>query len=149
MVLAASTPKHAHREHRNLPGPDIDDAGGKQTGDQILASGGQALFLHHDVTQEQQWIGVVAGTQERFRGVDVLFNNASIYIIAPLTEITVETWNHLMAINVTGMFLGMKHTVPAMLARGGGSIINASSVAGLRPLCPQTLRHLHHPPSEQ
>ena len=111
---------------------DIDDAAGKGTVDQIVEAGGEAIFVHHDVTDEDQWIDVVIQAKARFGGLDVLFNNAGIYIIAPLTEITVETWNRLMAINVTGTFLGMKHAVPTLVERGGGSIINASSVAGLR-----------------
>jgi NAD(P)-dependent dehydrogenase (short-subunit alcohol dehydrogenase family) len=63
--------------------------------------------------------------------VDVLVNNAGLYLIKPLTETTVEEWNNLMAVNVTGVFLGMKHAAPSMAERGGGSIVNMSSVAGL------------------
>lgn len=118
---------------------DIDDAGGAGTVDQIVAAGGEAMFLHHDVSDEDQWIDVVAQAKSRFGGVDILFNNAGIYIIAPLAELTVDTWNKLMTVNVTGTFLGMKHAVPALVERGGGSIINASSVAGLRGVAGHTL----------
>lgn len=118
---------------------DIDDAGGEDTVGRITAAGGEAMFLHQDVTDEDRWKYVVTHAKERFGGVDVLFNNAGIYLIAPLTEVTVETWNMLMAVNVTGTFLGMKHTVPALIERGGGSIINASSVAGLRGVAGHTL----------
>ena len=118
---------------------DVDDAGGNETVQQITASGGDAVFLHHDVASETEWVDVVAKTESTFHGIDILFNNAGIYIIAPVTDIELDTWNKLMAVNVTGTFLGMKHTIPSLIARGGGSIINASSVAGLRGIAGHTL----------
>lgn len=61
----------------------------------------------------------------------MLFNNAGIYIIKPLAEIELAEWNRLMSINVTGVFLGMKHIMPLMAKQNKGSVINASSIAGL------------------
>ena len=110
---------------------DIKEAEGRETVDQIVADGGDALFLAHDVASEEQWQRVFAAAKERFGGIDVLVNNAGIYFIAPLAETTVEQWNRLFSINVTGVFLGSKHVVPQLVERGGGSIINLSSVAGL------------------
>ena len=110
---------------------DISEERGKETVGEIEQKGGEGLFLRHDVTQEEQWVSVVRETRERYGGVDVLLNNAGLYLIKPLAETTVEEWNDLMAVNVTGVFLGMKHCAPAMAERGGGSIINLSSVAGL------------------
>lgn len=92
----------------------------------VTASGGDAVFLHHDVTSETEWVDVVAKTESTVGGIDILFNNAGIYIIAPVTDIELDTWNKLMAVNITGTFLGMKHTIPSLIARGGGSIVNAS-----------------------
>jgi len=80
---------------------------------------------------EEQWQHVLAASKNRFGGIDVLVNNAGIYIIAPLAETTVEQWNKLFSVNVTGVFLGAKHVAPYLAERGGGSIINLSSVAGL------------------
>ncbi|MEH7483170.1 glucose 1-dehydrogenase [Neobacillus drentensis] len=110
---------------------DINEEAGKNTIDEIEQLGGEALFVRHDVSNEEDWIQVVKQTTDRFNKVDVLFNNAGIYLIKPLAEITIDEWNRLMAINVTGVFLGMKHVMPLMAQKGKGSVINASSVAGL------------------
>lgn len=110
---------------------DIKEAEGRETADKIVADGGQALFLSHDVASEQQWQHVLAAAKDHFGGIDVLVNNAGIYIIAPLAETTLEQWNKLFSVNVTGVFLGAKHVAPYLAQRGGGSIINLSSVAGL------------------
>jgi len=110
---------------------DISEKRGEGTVEHIQRNGGEALFLGHDVSQEDQWESVLRQTSETYGGVDILVNNAGIYLIKPLAETTLQEWNNLMAINVTGVFLGMKHSAPAMAERGGGSIINMSSVAGL------------------
>ena len=110
---------------------DVKEVEGRQTAEEIVADGGDALFLVHDVASEEQWQRVLAAAKERFGGIDVLVNNAGIYFIAPLAETTMEEWNRLFSINVTGVFLGAKHVVPYLAERGGGSIINLSSVAGL------------------
>jgi NAD(P)-dependent dehydrogenase (short-subunit alcohol dehydrogenase family) len=110
---------------------DIKETEGQETVEKIMADGGEALFLAHDVASEEQWQRVLATAKDRFGGIDVLVNNAGIYIIAPLAETTLEQWNRLFSINVTGVFLGAKHAVPYLAERGGGSIINLSSVAGL------------------
>ncbi|MFS0596880.1 SDR family NAD(P)-dependent oxidoreductase [Peribacillus frigoritolerans] len=97
----------------------------------IQAIGGGALFIRHDVSNEEDWKRVAKETIETFDKVDVLFNNAGIYIIKPVAEIELEEWNRLMSINVTGVFLGMKHIMPKMAKQNKGSVINASSIAGL------------------
>jgi NAD(P)-dependent dehydrogenase (short-subunit alcohol dehydrogenase family) len=109
---------------------DISEERGQETVGQIEDAGGEGLFLRHDVAQEDQWVLAVGRARETYGGVDVLVNNAGLYLIKPLAETTVEEWDDLMAVNVWGVFLGMKHTAPLMSERGG-SIINLSSVAGL------------------
>ncbi|MFB4474241.1 SDR family NAD(P)-dependent oxidoreductase [Oceanobacillus caeni] len=91
-----------------------------------------ALFVKHDVSKEEDWKNVVSETTKTFDKIDVLFNNAGIYIIKPIPEIDLDTWNKLMGINVTGVFLGLKHVLPVMEKNNTGSVINASSIAGLR-----------------
>lgn len=118
---------------------DVDEAGGKTLVERITATGDTAEFLTHDVADEDQWIEVTDHVREVHGRIDVLINNAGIYLIAPLAETTVEDWNRLMAINVTGTFLGMKHTAPQMAAAGGGAIINLSSIAGLVGVAAHTL----------
>jgi NAD(P)-dependent dehydrogenase (short-subunit alcohol dehydrogenase family) len=110
---------------------DVKEMEGQETVEKIMADGGEALFLVHDVASEEQWQRVLAAAKDRFGGIDVLVNNAGIYIITPLAETTLEQWNKLFSINVAGVFLGAKHVVPYLAERGGGSIINLSSVAGL------------------
>jgi len=118
---------------------DVDEAGGQLTVDHIVSAGGEAFFVAHDVASEEQWTRTLAGVEERFGGIDVLVNNAGIYIIAPLADTTLEQWNRLFSINVGGVFLGSKHVAPYLAKRGGGSIINMSSVAGLRGTAGHTL----------
>lgn len=110
---------------------DIDEEAGTSTVDHIRESGGEAAFFEHDVASEDDWERVVAATQDTFGMPDVLVNNAGIYRIEPIDEIEVEDWQELMDINVTGVFLGMKHCTPLMREQGSGSVINLSSVAGL------------------
>jgi NAD(P)-dependent dehydrogenase (short-subunit alcohol dehydrogenase family) len=110
---------------------DVDSTEGRETVEKIVADGGDALFMAHDVAVEDDWLRVLEDTKAHFGGIDVLVNNAGIYFIAPVTEIALERWNRLFSINVTGVFLGAKHVVPYLVERGGGSIINLSSVAGL------------------
>lgn len=111
---------------------DVNMAGLEETAALVTKAGGEVLILQHDVVSEEQWIKVFQQAKAKFGGIDVLVNNAGIYIISPIAETTLETWNKLMAINVTGVFLGCKHVIPHMTERKGGSIINLSSVAGLQ-----------------
>lgn len=118
-------------EGANVVVTDIDEERGKETAGLVEQGGGEATFLRHDVTSEDEWEAVVREVEDRYGRVDVLLNNAGLYLIKPLAETTLEEWNNLMAINVTGVFLGMKHTAPLMAERESDSIINLSSVAGL------------------
>lgn len=110
---------------------DINEASVQQTADEIKQLGGEALAIRHDVGSEDNWIQVVNESVQAFGTIDVLFNNAGIYVIKSLFDTTVEDWNRLMTINVTSVFLGMKHVIPVMLKQQSGSVINASSIAGL------------------
>ncbi|MDB5083854.1 MAG: Short-chain dehydrogenase [Bacilli bacterium] len=111
---------------------DINEDNGRQVVEEIKSHAGDAAFIKQDVSKEEDWEKVVDGTLNTYRQINILFNNAGIYIIKPLTETTLDEWNRLMAINVTGVFLGCKHVIPVIAQQGGGSVINASSVAGLR-----------------
>jgi NAD(P)-dependent dehydrogenase (short-subunit alcohol dehydrogenase family) len=110
---------------------DINQDSGSQTVKDLQANGNEALFIHHDVSNEDDWKKVAKETIDQFGKVDILFNNAGIYKIKPLAEIALDEWNRLMSINVTGVFLGMKHIMPLMAKQKKGSVINASSIAGL------------------
>lgn len=114
---------------------DVLDGPGQATVQGIRAAGGQAEYIHHDVTEEAQWQAAIAATEKAFGHLDVLVNNAGIETAALLTQCSLEDFGRVMNVNVNGVFLGLKHAVRAMSPAGssgrGGSIINMSSVAGL------------------
>jgi len=94
--------------------------------------GENARFVHLDVTKPQDWDAAVALAVSEFGGLDVLVNNAGIVNFAPIEEYTLEQWNLIIAINLTGTFNGIKAAIPALKASGTGSIVNISSTAGLK-----------------
>ena len=91
-----------------------------------------ATFLRHDVTSESGWAEVVETVLADAGRIDVLVNNAGIARLASLTDTSVELWHQIMDVNAMGVFLGMRAVAPPMQERGSGSIVNISSVAGLR-----------------
>lgn len=101
---------------------------------QAVAEGlADGLYLRHDVTDEDAWIKVVAATAERFGRLDILVNNAGIGLGGSVLDMSLADFRKQMAVNVEGVFLGVKHSLPLMRKSGdGGSIINMSSVAGLK-----------------
>jgi len=100
--------------------------------DAVKAAGSEAIAVEADVTNVEDVQNYVNRTSEEFGGVDYLFNNAGIEgTVCPLDEYPIEDFERVMAVNVTGVFLGMKCVVPALRARGGGAIVNTASVAGI------------------
>ncbi len=98
----------------------------------IEKAGGKAVFLLLDVTREEQWRSAIAKVEQEGGGLDVLVNNAGISGSAEEDLYDTGAWERLMAVNATGVFLGMKHGIAAMKKTGrGGSVINLSSVSGL------------------
>jgi 3alpha(or 20beta)-hydroxysteroid dehydrogenase len=110
---------------------DILDVQGRQVEAEVKASGGEATYVHLDVTNEEHWRAAVDTAVRRYGKLDILVNNAGILLRKAIEEMTVEEWDRIMAINLKGVFLGTKHAIPAMRSAGGGSIINISSTAGL------------------
>ena len=110
---------------------DILDAEGEATAAQIRENGGEASYVHLDVTSEDEWRNAVEFVLQTYGRLDILINNAAIYKRTPIVDTDVEEWRQIMEVNSTGVFLGTKHAVPAMQRSGGGSIINISSTAGL------------------
>lgn len=102
-----------------------------------VASEVGGAFTRHDVTDEASWEAAISFARQSFGGLDILVNNAGIFFARPIAETTLEDFRRMQAVNVEGVFLGIKHAIPAIAERGekwvgGGSIINLSSVAGLR-----------------
>lgn len=110
---------------------DVNEEGGRATVAEIKKAGSDAQFIRQDVSVEDDWKAVIKETIHRHGRLDILDNNAAICVIKPLLDTTLEEFRRQNAINVEGVFLGMKLGVPAMEKSGGGSIINISSVAGL------------------
>lgn len=110
---------------------DIDDAQGEQRAEELRAAGATVDYVHLDVTLEEDWVRAVARAVQRDGRLDVLINNAGIFAIEDIETTSLALWNRVFAVNQTGVFLGMKHAVPAMRASGGGAIVNLSSIGGL------------------
>jgi NAD(P)-dependent dehydrogenase (short-subunit alcohol dehydrogenase family) len=110
---------------------DLNEEAGKKTAGEIEAAGGKAYFQILDVTKEESWIKAMEAVVAACGRLDVLVNNAGINIREPIEEMKVENLDTMLAVNVKGPFLGIKHTIPLMRKAGGGSIINMSSICGI------------------
>jgi NAD(P)-dependent dehydrogenase (short-subunit alcohol dehydrogenase family) len=110
---------------------DVLDDDGKKVEAEIRATGGQATYVHLDVTREADWRAAVATAVQAYGRLSVLVNNAGILFRAKIEDTSEADWDRIMAVNVKGVFLGTKAAIPAMRQAGGGSIINISSTAGL------------------
>ena len=107
---------------------DLNEKDGNAVAAQI---GENALFVKHDISSEDGWKEVIARTEEKFGGVDILVNNAAILIAGTIEDTTLENWQKIQRVNSDGYFLGCKYGYAAMKKRGGGSIVNMSSMAGI------------------
>jgi len=110
---------------------DIDAAALDAAAAEIGTSQAALHAATQDVADESRWPAVVELAAAEFGRLDVLVNNAGYGMLKPVTEITLDEWRRMMAVNCDGAFLGIKHAVPAMTAAGGGSIINVSSILGI------------------
>src|SRR5690242_5357539 len=111
---------------------DVQDDLGEDTARKINQDGGDAMYLNHNVTDEDAWIRVINEIKSCYGKLHVLVNNAGIAVAGPVTDMSLADWRRQQAINLDGVFLGTKHALPLMRESGGGSIINMSSVAGLK-----------------
>lgn len=108
---------------------DLLDAQGEALAKEL---GTNARYVHLDVTERNQWSEAVAFAVAAFGGLNILVNNAGIASSAPITEFKLDMWRKTIDINLTGTFLGMQSVIPEIAKSKGGSIINISSVEGLR-----------------
>ena len=119
------------REGAKVVFGDILDEEGQKVEAEIAEAGGDALYVHLDVTSESGWQAAVQTAVDKYGKLDVLVNNAGIIIQKSIEETTEEDWDRTLDINLKGVFLGVKTSIPAMRQAGGGSIINISSNVGL------------------
>lgn len=118
---------------RVVIGDLLDDEGEALAAELRETAGGDAArYVHLDVTSEDDWTAAVALTVGEHGRLDVLFNNAGIFNGGQLQRYRREQWQEMLDVNLTGAFLGMKAAADAMIASGGGSIVNTSSIEGLR-----------------
>ncbi len=104
---------------------------GQRVAADLRAQGGQATFVELDVTREEDWRRAVETAVNAYGKLDILINNAGIFPTEGVEATDLALWNRVIAINQTGVWLGMKYAIPAMRQAGGGSIVNISSIAGI------------------
>ncbi|HEY7581854.1 MAG TPA: glucose 1-dehydrogenase [Acetobacteraceae bacterium] len=115
---------------------DVLDDRGRQTAADILAAGAQAEYVHLDVTKEENWAAAIDRAVSRFGRLDILINNAGVFIGKGIEEISLDEWNKLVAVNMTGVFLGTRLAAPALReaaksSEHGSAIVNLASIAGI------------------
>ena len=121
------------REGARVVVSDINSEGGEETVSMIRHSGGEAAFIHANVTRADQVEAMVAKTVEAYGRLDAAFNNAGIATInrVPIHEYPEDEWDRIVDIDLKGVWLCMKYEIPHMLRQGSGAIVNTSSIAGL------------------
>lgn len=100
---------------------------GEETLRQIKAEGGDILYICADVSNPVDVMNMVKKTVDEYGKIDILFNNAGISMNVPLEDMSLEVWNKIMDVNLKGVFLGTKYTIPIMKKQGKGSIVNTAS----------------------
>ena len=136
--IGAETARKFAEHGASVAVSDVNDALGRQLADDINANGGNAIYIHLDATDENQWISAVRETVDRYSQLNVLANVAGRsgrqddMKTTPKTDnTTLDFWNILLSVNATSVFLGTKHVIQPMRKAGGGSIINVSSIYGV------------------
>jgi NAD(P)-dependent dehydrogenase (short-subunit alcohol dehydrogenase family) len=111
---------------------DVNEEDSQKTVDDINSENGKAWFVRTDVSRAEEMEALMKSAAERMGGIDVIFNNAGAQRSGAVTDFEESEWDLLMNINPKSCFLGAKYGVPYLRERGGGSIVNMSSIAGLK-----------------
>ncbi|HTT42773.1 MAG TPA: glucose 1-dehydrogenase [Steroidobacteraceae bacterium] len=127
--MGAATARQLIAEGACVVLTDVLDAEGAALAQEL---GERALFQHHDVAEEAQWQGVLAAALARFGAVDVLINNAGVLLMRGLMDISKQEFERVLGVNLVGTFLGIKAVAPRLIERGGGAIVNISSIDGMK-----------------
>ena len=119
------------REGARVVISDVRDALGERAAAALREAGGDARYVHLDVTSEADWRAAIETTVSVWGRLDVLVNNAGISVLARVEDMSEAQWDAELAVHAKGVFLGTRHAIPAMRASGGGSIVNISSIMGI------------------
>lgn len=120
------------REGATVVVADVDEDGAQATVDHLVADGAEAAFLRCDVSKPDDVAGLIGSVVQRFGKLDVAHNNAGVEgRTVPLADVSLDDWQRVFGINVTGVFLCMQEEIRSMLQTGGGAIVNTASVSGL------------------
>ena len=118
------------REGAKVVIADIIDDDGEAVARQIEDSGGEAIYVHTDVTSAESWDALVQATLDKYGKVDILVNNAGISSGSHEDPLDIDGWTRIMDVNSTGVYLGTRAVIPTMREAGSGSIVNISSIMG-------------------
>ena len=129
--IGKATARRLASEGANVVVTDINDAAGNAAVAELTAQGYSAVFMHHDVTNTEDWQRVIDDTVAAYSGLDILVNNAGMGDLLDIDAATQADWDRTIAIDQTSIFLGMKLASPHLKASGHGSVINISSIFGI------------------
>jgi NAD(P)-dependent dehydrogenase (short-subunit alcohol dehydrogenase family) len=120
------------REGARVLCADLNEAAARETADLIRSEGGEAEALQADASKANDVARMVAACLDSFGRIDVLDNNVGIAEVGGVVDLSEETWDKVLAVNLKSCFLTMKHVIPVLERQGGGSIVNISSIASIR-----------------
>ncbi|HLK11435.1 MAG TPA: glucose 1-dehydrogenase [Candidatus Binatia bacterium] len=129
--IGAATARRLAREGARVVVADLDEAGARAVAEDVRATGGAASACRADVTEPRDVEAMLAHALTAFGRLDVLHNNATRNVWAPLADLTLEAWSATVAVNLTAPFLATRLALPVMVAQGGGVIVNTASAAAL------------------
>jgi NAD(P)-dependent dehydrogenase (short-subunit alcohol dehydrogenase family) len=130
--IGAACARTLAREGAKVVVTDLDDTRGEAVVAEIKAAGGEAAYMHQDVTDEAAWPGMIAAAETRYGRLDIMVANAGIAIFGSSLTMSLAEFRRQNAVNIDGVFLSAKHAALSMRKHSSGSIIMMSSVAGLR-----------------
>ncbi len=129
--IGAATAQRFAREGASVVVADISGRRSEAVAAEIEKNRGHAIHFKMDAADPEAVRATIDLAVRKFGQLDVMFNNAGFAELAPLEEISLESWNRVLSVTLTSVFLGMKFCIPLMRQRGGGAIINTASVSGL------------------
>lgn len=129
--IGLSIAKHFAQEDIRVTLADVHDEAGEQAAEEIRQAGGEAVYVHADVSNPEECRNMIGVAMRHFGTLDYLVNNAGVGgTLAPTADYPLEEWDRVLAVNLSGVFYGMKYGIPALRKNGGGAIVNVASILG-------------------